>query len=40
MKELLDAVQSAPDAWFNPPAWLDRSRTPRLGGRARFDLVS
>lgn len=23
--------------WFLPPAWLDAQRTPRLGGRARFD---
>lgn len=26
--------------WFVPPAWLDPVRRPRLGGRARYDLVS
>lgn len=26
--------------WFVPPAWLDPARRPRLGGRARYDLVS
>lgn len=26
--------------WFVPPAWLDAARRPRLGGRARYDLVS
>lgn len=26
--------------WFIPPAWLDPSRTPRLGGRARYDLTA
>jgi len=26
--------------WFIPPAWLDAARTPRLGGRARYDLAS
>lgn len=26
--------------WFIPPPWLDPGRTPRLGGRARYDLVA
>jgi hypothetical protein len=26
--------------WFIPPPWLDPERTPRLGGRRRFDLVA
>lgn len=26
--------------WFIPPAWLDPSRTPRLGGKARYDLTA
>jgi 5-methylcytosine-specific restriction protein A len=26
--------------WFIPPAWLDAERTPRLGGRARYDLTA
>lgn len=26
--------------WFVPPAHIDRDRTPQLGGRARFDLVT
>jgi 5-methylcytosine-specific restriction protein A len=26
--------------WFIPPAWIDSSRTPRLGGRARYDLTA
>lgn len=26
--------------WFIPPPWLDHARTPRLGGRARFDLAA
>jgi len=26
--------------WFIPPPWLDPDRTPRLGGRARYDLVA
>ena len=26
--------------WFIPPAWLDASRKPRLGGRARYDLTA
>ncbi|HWD62734.1 MAG TPA: DUF222 domain-containing protein [Humibacter sp.] len=33
------AFRTAGEVWFIPPAWLDASRTPRLGGRARFDLV-
>jgi 5-methylcytosine-specific restriction protein A len=26
--------------WFIPPPWLDPDRTPRLGGRSRYDLVA
>ncbi|MFG6402887.1 DUF222 domain-containing protein [Microbacterium sp. P04] len=26
--------------WFIPPPWLDPARTPRLGGKARFDLAA
>ncbi|MFG6403030.1 DUF222 domain-containing protein [Microbacterium sp. P04] len=26
--------------WFIPPPWLDPDRTPRLGGKARFDLAA
>ncbi|MFT4210968.1 MAG: DUF222 domain-containing protein [Microbacterium sp.] len=26
--------------WFIPPPWLDPDRTPRLGGRARYDLAA
>ncbi|MHA7985053.1 HNH endonuclease [Rathayibacter sp. CAU 1779] len=32
--------RTASKVWFIPPAWLDRSRTPRLGGRGRYDLVA
>lgn len=28
---------SGPDVWFVPPAHIDSSRTPRLGGRRRYD---
>jgi 5-methylcytosine-specific restriction protein A len=26
--------------WFIPPAYVDPARTPRLGGRARFDIAA
>ena len=26
--------------WFVPPRWVDPQRTPRLGGRARFDVAA
>lgn len=26
--------------WFLPPRWVDPQRTPRLGGRARFDVAA
>ncbi|WP_260981414.1 HNH endonuclease signature motif containing protein [Microbacterium paraoxydans] len=26
--------------WFLPPRWVDPERTPRLGGRARFDVAA
>jgi 5-methylcytosine-specific restriction protein A len=26
--------------WFLPPAWLDPARSPRLGGKARYDLIA
>lgn len=34
------AFRTTSKVWFIPPAWLDASRTPRLGGRARFDLMA
>jgi hypothetical protein len=33
-------LRTSAKVWFIPPAWLDASRTPRLGGRARYDLVA
>lgn len=33
-------LHTSAKVWFIPPAWLDPSRTPRLGGRARYDLVA
>ncbi len=30
----------AAKVWFIPPAWIDPSRTPRLGGRARYSLTA
>lgn len=26
--------------WFVPPRYIDPARTPRLGGRARFDIAA
>jgi len=26
--------------WLTPPAWIDSSRTPRRGGRARYELIA
>lgn len=34
------AVCTRVRVWFIPPSWLDASRTPRLGGRTRYDLVA
>ncbi|GAB3385004.1 HNH endonuclease signature motif containing protein [Humibacter soli] len=34
------AFRTAAKVWFVPPAWLDASRTPRLGGRARYGLTA
>lgn len=36
----IDGVGTAARVWFIPPPWLDPGRTPRLGGRARYDLVA
>jgi 5-methylcytosine-specific restriction protein A len=33
-------VRARAKVWFIPPAWLDATRTPRLGGRARYDLTA
>lgn len=36
----IDGTGVTARVWFIPPAWLDPSRTPRLGGRARYDLTA
>ncbi|MBD8023757.1 DUF222 domain-containing protein [Microbacterium sp. Sa1CUA4] len=36
----IDGTGVAAKVWFLPPDYIDPSRTPRLGGRARFDLVA
>ena len=36
----IDGVRTPAKVSFTPPPWLDSTRTPRLGGRARFDLVA
>jgi 5-methylcytosine-specific restriction protein A len=36
----IDGPGIAAKVWFIPPPWLDPSRTPRLGGRARFDIAA
>lgn len=33
-------IQTTANVWFIPPSWLDATRTPRLGGRARYDLIA
>lgn len=36
----IEGTGIAAKVWFVPPSWLDPMRRPRLGGRARYDLVS
>jgi hypothetical protein len=33
-------LRTRAEVWFIPPAWLDPTRTPRLGGKARYDLTA
>lgn len=35
----IDGPGTTARVWFIPPVWLDAARTPRLGGRARFDVA-
>lgn len=36
----IDGVGVAARVWFTPPRCVDPARTPRLGGRARFDIAA
>lgn len=36
----IDGVGVAARVWFIPPSYVDSARTPRLGGRARFDVAA
>lgn len=36
----IDGTGIAARVWFLPPPYVDPARTPRLGGRARFDVVA
>jgi hypothetical protein len=36
----IDGPGTKANVWFTPPPWLDTTRTPRLGGRARYDLTT
>ncbi len=36
----VDGVGTSAKVWFIPPSHVDPARTPRLGGRARFDYVA
>lgn len=36
----IDGTGVAARVWFLPPPFIDPDRTPRLGGRARFDMVA
>lgn len=36
----IDGPGTKAKVWFIPPPWLDPDRTPRLGGRARYDLTA
>jgi 5-methylcytosine-specific restriction protein A len=36
---LIDGTSTSSSVWFIPPAHVDPDRTPRLGGRARFDYL-
>jgi hypothetical protein len=36
----VDGTGTAARVWFVPPPYVDPARTPRLGGRARFDIAA
>lgn len=36
----IDGTGVSAHVWFIPPAYVDPARTPRLGGRARFDIAA
>ncbi|HCS60621.1 MAG TPA: HNH endonuclease [Microbacterium sp.] len=36
----IDGLGTAARVWFIPPPYVDPARTPRLGGRARFDIAA
>lgn len=36
----IDGVGTTAQVWFIPPAHIDTARTPRLGGRARYDYIA
>ncbi|MHC9046295.1 hypothetical protein ACYX8G_17050 [Microbacterium saperdae] len=36
----IEGAGVAARVWFVPPGYVDVSRTPRLGGRARFDIAA
>ncbi|MBB5742896.1 5-methylcytosine-specific restriction protein A [Microbacterium ginsengiterrae] len=36
----IDGAGVGARVWFIPPPYVDRDRTPRLGGRARFDIAA
>lgn len=36
----IDGVGTGAHVWFLPPRYVDPARTPRLGGRARFDIAA
>lgn len=36
----IDGMGVSAHVWFIPPAYVDSTRTPRLGGRARFDVAA
>lgn len=36
----VEGVGVTAKVWFTPPPYVDPARTPRLGGRARYDLVA
>ncbi|WEK61734.1 MAG: DUF222 domain-containing protein [Candidatus Microbacterium colombiense] len=36
----IDGAGTAARVWFVPPGYVDLARTPRLGGRARFDIAA
>lgn len=37
---MIDGAGVTASVWLIPPPWLDPSRTPRLGGRRRYDYVA